>query len=165
MRVYSISKPSIWKRHYEIINESGREIGRISWGSAFSTRAEAVGSFGKYYFKTNTWGSSISILDSREAEIGRIKMSAWNSKSTFFYKGQEFYFKKLHWANSIYLWENVRGMKLMSFKPSFWGAQAGSVRVYDLYQEEERFQDLVFQDLMMALGHYMLLIKAQMQGS
>lgn len=165
MRTYSISKPSVWKRHYEIINENGREIGHISWGGIFTTRVEAVGSFGKYYFKTNTWGTSILILDNREVEIARIKMSSWNNEAIFAYKGQRFYFKKLHWASSAYIWENDTGQKLISFKPSFWGEHAGSIRVYDLYQEEESFQDFVFQDLMMALGYYMLLIKAQMQGS
>lgn len=160
-REYQIIKPSYWKRNYEIQTEEGLKIGEVNWKSAYSYKAGFKGRGREWSVKLHgAWNNHIKVMDWRGVEIGEVERKIWTNKITFYYKGREYRFRQYHWAAQIYLWEDVEGRKLMSFKGSYWGKnKVATMRTYGEMDAE-------FMDLMTNLGWYLVtFVQIQQAGA
>lgn len=158
MREYSISKPNMWKKSYEIHDEKGWNIGYVNWKGAFASQAELIGKSNKWDISTNIWWTKLAISDRRGVNVGEMNISSFSSKMTLNYKGEVFYFQNYDWTSKVYIWQNIRGFKMASFKAAtFSHIKNSSIRVYGEMDDE-------LKELLVLLGWYVFVMKKQQQG-
>jgi hypothetical protein len=158
MREYSIAKPNMWKRSYEISNERGWNIGHVNWKGAFTSQAQLVGKSNRWDISTNMWWTKLVISDKIGINVGFMSINGFSMKMTLNYKGEVFHFKNYNWTSSVYTWEDSRGFKMASFKAAtFSHIKNSSIRVYGEMDNELR-------ELWILLGWYLFVMKKQQQG-
>ena len=160
MQEYQIIKPRYWKRDYEILTGEGMKIGELTRKGGFSSRVDFVSRTNQWVVKPKGWNHNrVILVDKRGIEVGFLKKKHWSGKIIFYYKNRKYRFKRYHWAANIYLWEDIEGRKIMSFKGKYHGKnKVGTMRIY-------QDMDVEFRDLMVHLGWYMLTVVQMQQAS